>query len=336
MKYHIASVLILLTLLWMSTVPLVAQDAHSAFPLTVTDGAGRELTFERPPERVVALWNGNFGQLAFLGVRPVATNADDVSLNDDTYFIENGTSIPSVENVGGDVDPELVASFEPDLIIALTVEEAQQMDGIAPVYVNQGLNTQDLAFYKENLRIFGRILDREEEAEAAIIRFENRLQAYKHMVSGEIEPTALISRAWGNQSFFIYTISTAACLLLDEVATCEWRNPAGGTSIYQTSYEGILSLDPDVVLLGHNSGFTNDDIDDLFAELADNPLWNELSAVRNDRVVYVRGYENQSVNSLASAVKFLDIVVPRLYPEVFPDGPPTDEQVLDILSGIEQ
>ncbi|MCG8349841.1 MAG: ABC transporter substrate-binding protein [Chloroflexales bacterium] len=306
------------------------DSSPKGFPLTITDGAGRELTFDKPPERVIALWNGNFGQLAALGVYPVATNASEAWLSDSTYYLAGAETIPSVEAADGSIDLELVASFEPDLILGLTEEEAQQLEGIAPVFVNAGLNYQDVNAYQENLRVLGRIFDIDEAAEAAITDFENRLAAYQHMVENETKPTVLIFRAWGDQSFYAYTVATAACLLLDEVASCKWENPAGGIDAYQTSYEGALSLDPDVILLGHNSNFTDEDIENLFTELEENLLWNELSAVKNDRVVYVEGYENQSVNNLASAVKFLDVIVPRIYPDIF-DGPLTEEQVQEIV-----
>lgn len=210
MKHHI--LLILIVLLWVSIMPLMAQEPAAGFPLTVVDGEGRELTFEEPPQRVIALWNGNYGQVAALGVRPVATAAGDTWLTDATYFLPDGASIPSVENAEGDIDLELVASFEPDLIIALDLEEAHQMESIAPVYVNAGLNNLAMDGYKENLRTLGHILAKDEAAETAITAFENRLDAYQQMIADEPEPTALVFRAWGDQAFYVYTVATPVCL----------------------------------------------------------------------------------------------------------------------------
>jgi len=69
----------------------------------------------------------------------------------------------------------------------------------------------------------------------------------------------------------------------------------------------------------------------LFAKLAEHPLWNELSAVRNDRVIFIPDYTNPTPQSLVGARVMLDELVPRIYPDLFPDGPLTDEDVRRIL-----
>ena len=63
-------------------------------PVPVVDGLGRELTFDAAPQRVIALYNGNYGLLASLGVRPVGALVNP-SLRIPLYF-EDAASIPSV------------------------------------------------------------------------------------------------------------------------------------------------------------------------------------------------------------------------------------------------
>lgn len=55
-------------------------------PVTVTDGQGRELNFDTLQQRVVGLYNGNFGNLAVIGVRPVATLANASMMVAARYF----------------------------------------------------------------------------------------------------------------------------------------------------------------------------------------------------------------------------------------------------------
>ncbi|WP_062389282.1 ABC transporter substrate-binding protein [Demequina iriomotensis] len=121
-----------------------AVAADAAFPVTLDTAMG-EVTVESEPQRVVTLGSHEHEYLYALGVAPVA-----VPVSWQGY--ENGTG-PWAEadmNAAGDApetfepgtttyDAELIASFEPDLIIAtypnhtMTQEEYDLLSGIAPV-----------------------------------------------------------------------------------------------------------------------------------------------------------------------------------------------------------
>ena len=105
----------------------------------------------------------------------------------------------------------------------------------------------------------------------------------------------------------------------------------GGASwAYETTSEGVLSLNPDVIIFGNwSSDETQNEA--LFEQLSTDPLWQEVAAVQNDRVLITPGYDNPIASSLPAATKILDTFAPRIYPDVF-DGPLTDEQVQEILA----
>ena len=116
--------------------------------------------------------------------------------------------------------------------------------------------------------------------------------------------------------------------LLDLVARSEWASPTGESWV-RGSLETLLAHDPDVLVIGTwdpPGGY-----DALFAELAEHPLWNELAAVRNDRVIFIPDYTNPTPHSLVGARVMLDELVPRIYPERFPDGPLSEAAVQRVL-----
>lgn len=302
-----------------SAAALVLLAAPASAEITMTDSVGRTLTFAEPPTRVVALYNEAFGQMASLGIRPVATLVSPEMAADEDYYFEDGASIPLVGNMDGSPDPELVASFEPDLVIGWNAEEAATMEGIAPFYATDGV--RGIEGVKDNLRDLGTILGIPERAEAAIADFEARAAAYAAQVPGR--PTVLKLGAEGADRFFIASVGDPACLLLDLVATCEWASPDGGWS-YQATAEAVLALDPDVIVLGNWSEM---DDADFWAALDANPLWGEIRAVQEGRVVSVPGYSNPIFSSIAAGEKLLDTLIPAIFPEAFPDGALTDEQV---------
>jgi len=331
MKYRTFSILTLLALLLVSVVPLTAQDdASESFPVTVTDGLGRELTFEEPPQRVVAIYNGNFGNLATLGVRPVATLANDSMLADPRYF-EDGESIPSVAAAEGGIDLEAVAAAEPDLIIAFSIEEVQSMENIAPVYVP--LDTNSLEGLYAETRQLGSILGVEDRAEAAISAFQDRLAAYQAITPGDVSILLTSPEEDNLNSMWVRHGDSPDCRLLNEIAICDWENPTddGGWS-FQTTPETLLELNPDFIYYKSPWDGTHQELMDY---VRGNPLWAATDAVQNDRLLYVEGYPNPIASSLIATTQLLDVFAPSLYPDLLSDGPLTDEQVQEILADLE-
>lgn len=135
---------------------LALLAAPAAAEIAVTDALGRIVTVPAPPDRVVALYNDAFGQMASLGIRPVATLVNPEMAADEEHYFEDGASIPLVANMDGSPDPEIVASFAPDLVIGWSAEEAAAMEGIAPFYALDGVD--GVEGVKDNLRDLGRSL----------------------------------------------------------------------------------------------------------------------------------------------------------------------------------
>jgi iron complex transport system substrate-binding protein len=302
-----------------------APSSVAGFPLIVTDGAGRELRFETPPTRVVALYNNNFGMLATLGVEPVGVLVNPEMLSDPIYFDGKGEGFTRIK-AGDVVDAESVAATKPDFIMAYSEEEAQLLGAIAPVYLpGDAATVEDL--YPE-LRRIATILDRMPQAEAAIEAFEDRYAAYQQ-ASPNNAGTVLKLGYQDDETFYISTVDDPICRMLAQIATCAWEKATPDEFWgYETTLEGVLELDPDVIILNNWSSSSRAE---MLAALNTNPLWNELKAVQAQRVLGIEGYENPIASSLPAAQKFLDTFIPLIYPDVFPQSL-TDAQVQEILA----
>jgi iron complex transport system substrate-binding protein len=299
-----------------------AQD----FPVTVTDGIGQTLTFTEPPQRVVSLYHHGFGFMATLEVRPVATAADEDQLNDPRFFNGRAQDIPKINTTDGGYDLEQIASLDPDLILSWDTEQLSALQGIAPVLVYYP--DDDLENIYQTTRVLAEVLAETSKAEEEIQDLEDRLAAYQKLAPRDI--TVLKLGVLGDKNYMVSTTYDPICQLLDLVAVCEWPDPTGavGTWNYETTLEGVLALDPDVIL---PLNWASEDAGELQTILGADPLWNEVRAVQDGRVIQVEGYTNPVASSIPAAEKFLDTFMPVLYPDVFPE-PLTDEQVQDILN----
>ena len=299
--------------------------ATEGYPVTVTDMLGRELTFDAPPERVVALNTTNYGAMASLGIRPVAHWTSNDQLTDSTYFFEDGESIMSVQAPDGNIDLELVAEAEPDMILAWNQEEVDQMSGIAPVFASEGASfEEDLEPTKEHLRKLGQVFGREAEAEATITSFEDSFAAYQQRVPEE-KPSVVRVGVFDDGTVWPLVQDPLCTFVLNTVARCDYDVAFDGS----VDVEALLTLDPDVIVFSNWERILSDE--ELLSVMEENPLWNELTAVQNDRVIIPENYTNPNLASIPDAKKFLDRLMPLIYPDIF-DGPLTDDEVQEILA----
>jgi iron complex transport system substrate-binding protein len=305
---------------------LAGESANSSgYPVIVTDMTGQELTLDAPPQRVICLLNRCAQELAFIGVVPIAVGAPYTFnvARDPLNFGEQAESFAQIPQ-GGDLDWELIASFEPDLIIG-EVEMRAAAEGIAPVYAYSWDASvwQSIDNFTTDVRNFGHIFGLESEVEAKIQSVLNRVAAY-----------ATLSPNNRSHLVFFFSDDTGSSLwipgdcglFLSQLSPC--GNPNGGDWIEGT-IETLLSFDPDVLIVEQYS------VDNEAAMLenlnATNPLWNELTAVQSGDVhlVPVSQARTNTIQSVRGAV---DALMPLIYPNVFP-APLTDEQVQEILAG---
>ncbi|MEM7346200.1 MAG: ABC transporter substrate-binding protein [Chloroflexota bacterium] len=306
--------------------PTEETASTDGFPRTIIDAAGRELTLDVQPQRIVAYYNDSFGMLATLGIMPVAQSVNPDMLSDPIYFGEAGESIPTLSYDDGP-DLEEVAAAEPDLVLVYSEDEALALDGIAPAFVTPDpVNLQEVY---DSVSLYGELLGLEVEAEAAIKSFQDRLTAYKTLAPGNVSVMVAGPDVDDLNVVWLRTAASLDCQLLSEIAACDWDDPTGGDWwSYETTPETLLELDPDFIYYWETWDGTSAE---LLAFLRENPLWAELKAIQNEQLLSVEGYSNPIASSLPAAAKILDTFAPLLYPDVFADGPLTDEQVNEIL-----
>lgn len=278
-----------------------------AFPMTITDQAGREVRIEKLPEKIVSLAPSNT-EIAF------ALGLDDKIMGV-TEYCDFPDEVQQVPKIGGfsDVDVEKVVEIGPDLILAtsmhlseitpelerlgltvLTLDPqtlSEMLDAI--VLVGLATGTEDIAFDVENI-------------------LKKRIDAVTAKTSGltEDQRPAVFYVLWHDP---LMTASSES--IINELII-----KAGGTNIAAglegehptISLEIVLMADPEVIVVGSGHG-SGQDTSYQFA--LTEPRLAEVSARLNGRVYEIDA--DLTSRACPRLVVGLETLAAIIHPELF-------------------
>lgn len=250
-----------------------------AYPLTLTDDAGREVVLEAPPERIVSLAPSNTEIVCALDACDRLVGVTD--------FDDYPPKVAEVEDVviSAAVDVERVVAAEPDLVLAAGNE-------LTPSSVIEQLEDLDLSIlvlYPETLdevyadiELVGAVLDRGEAADELVAGMRERVDEITAAVEGVERPLTLyeVFHAEGTT----YTAGEGSFLAsLLELAGAE---PLTGDAQGLLAPEELVAADPELILLGTASYDPSlADAQVALDTVAGRAGWGDLRAVRDGRVV---------------------------------------------------
>ena len=131
------------------------------------------------PERVVVAVQDYVGDVLAVGVTPIGATG---TVFDIPYYEDK---LKGVENIGDGtaISVEKVTTLEPDVILTYADDTYEQLSKIAPtVLLPYGEHN-----YRERLLEFGKILNKEKEAEEFLATFDERVKEKKQELAGKVE-----------------------------------------------------------------------------------------------------------------------------------------------------
>lgn len=287
-------------------------------PISVTDSFGRTVELDAAPERVAVLEWQQVEDVLSLCLTPVAVaDVEGYGTWDTAEELPEG-----VTDVGTRGEPNLDALFgtDPDLVIveayAVSDEIIGQLEAYdVPVLATKGADAADpIANMLSTFRLIGESTGRSERAEAVVDEFDAALAAAKADVAdadvavtefvyldGYLDGGNVALRPFGQGSLMG---ELGEALGLTNAWTGE-VDPAYGLG--QTDIEGMTAIGDAAVF--HTS--TPDDGVEVIRELEQNPIWEALPAVAQDRVfafpegVWTFGGPRSSIQVLEAYVDLL-------------------------------
>lgn len=256
------------------------------------------------PKRIVALEFSFVDAATQLGVTPVGIaqeNDDDIDglLGKKINFTPVGTrKQPNLETI---------SSLKPDLIIAdLNRHKGiyKELSEIAPTIVLKSRNSS----YEQNLASFGVIADalgEKEKGEQILAAHKANMKKLKQGVKAG-EPRSVLVGVFRSDSLTGHAASSFDGQLLEQAGI---RNALQNTSepTVKLTLEQIAQADPDVIFMAEAD-------EKLISEWKQNPLWQNITAVKKGEVYKVNRALWTRYRGLGSAEKILEQAISLLYP----------------------
>lgn len=283
--------------------------AESAYPITVVDQAGREITIEEKPERLVSGYYISTSLLIALGLDDNMVGIEAKADKRPIYRLSAPEliSLPSV-GTAKEFDLEGCAALEPDLVIlplklknaAQTLEEL----GIDALLVNP----EDQNLLTEMIQLIAAATDTQDNAQRLLDFTADREAALSEALAGAQTPAVYLA---GNSSM----LSTAGSAMYqsDMIRLAGGRNVAEEiTDSYwvETSYEQLLAWNPEYIILASDASYSVDDV------LAD-PNLASCSAVANGKVYQLPDKAEAWDSPVPSGILGAMWLAGVLHPEVF-------------------
>lgn len=246
-----------------------------AYPLTLTDDAGRQVTLSAAPMRIVSLAPSNTEIVCAL-----AACEQLVGVTDFDDYPAQVADVPPVV-VGAVVDVEKVAAARPQLILAAGNEltPTAVIDQLTQLgYPVLSLYPRDLDGVYADISLVGAAIDAQPAADVLVASMKSREAAVASAVAGAPQP-----RTFYEVGLFEGSIYTAGRdSFLAALITLAGGSPiTGDPASTAIQLEDLIRADPELILLGdaaYDPSITE-------VSVAARPGWSEMAAIKEGRIV---------------------------------------------------
>lgn len=218
---------------------LNSEESESAYPLTLTDTYGHEVTIEEEPQTVVSVSPALTEIIYSLGAQDKLVGRSD--------YCDYPAEVFDVQAVGPiDMpDIELIVSLNPDVVLASSIfsEEAYNAlteAGIPVVIINDETSLSSMPAYVATVAA---VTGKTEEGAAMVEDLENQIASLTTENTG-----VTVYYCMGYGEYGDYTAG-ANTFIDDIITTAGCVNIAGDVEGWSYSTEALLEKDPDIILV---------------------------------------------------------------------------------------
>ncbi|WP_144469439.1 ABC transporter substrate-binding protein [Bacillus pumilus] len=273
--------------------------------LKIKDFAGRTLSFEDSPQRIVSLSTGDMSILYALGGEVVGRPSAELPES-----LQQATSVQTIGTTH-QFDVELITSLKPDVVLGneqLNSKDISTIEGIGSQLLLTSANSvKDI---QRQITLFGDLLGKQQKAKALNKQIDQRKKQVK-------QPQKKV------KTLVVYGAPGTYMAALPQSLSGDLLHIAGGTNIAenepalekfpqyaQINAEKVIEADPDLILLMTHSN-PEDVKAGFMSEMKQNAAWQDVSAVKHGHVEILPS-DLFGTNPGADVMKAIDELEKRL------------------------
>ena len=296
--------------------PSASTEASTAY--TVTDDAGRKLSFDKKPSRIVSLTYGTDEILTeVVDTKRIQAYSRWAGDNEISFITKE-----QAQKVGCKVHDSLenILKLEPDLVvasIATSNELVQSLEhmGIKVYIARSPHNYQEMCAKIVNL---AEAVGEKAKGEALVSKMNVRMQALEQRLSKlpdskrKVAVAFNFTSAMGRRGDLLDNMMTMAHVINGAAAVTPPISEHGSVVI---SKEMVVGINPDVFLLPTWNFNNKQDIKGYAHAVKNDPAYRNVKAVKNDQIKFV----SDKYRYVASqhVVEAIEAIAKAIYPELF-------------------
>ena len=296
--------------------PSASPEASTAY--TVTDDAGRKLSFAKKPSRIVSLTYGTDEILTeVVDTKRIQAYSRWAGDNEISFITKE-----QAQKVGCKVHDSLenILKLEPDLVvasIATSNELVQSLEhmGIKVYIARSPHNYQEMCAKIVNL---AEAVGEKAKGEALVSKMNERMQALEQRLSKlpdskrKVAVAFNFTSAMGRRGDLLDNMMTMAHVIKGAAAVTPPISEHGSVVI---SKEMVVGINPDVFLLPTWNFNNKQDIKGYAHAVKNDPAYRNVKAVKNDQIKFV----SDKYRYVASqhVVEAIEAIAKAIYPELF-------------------
>ena len=264
-----------------------SSEKPESIRVTSLNGDGEKIELEVPydPQRVAVL---DMAVLDMLDNWDLGGRVVGMPKSSKIDYLMEYNNNEEIVNLGTlkEVDMEALMSSEPDLIFIGGRLSAQydKLSEIAPViYTSTDYEAGLVQSIKNNASMIASVFGAEEKAEETLAGFDARVADLAKKAEGKTAVIGMVT----SSNFNTLGDGSRCSLIGNEIGFTNLANNEDSTHGNESSFELLVSLNPDYVFVLDRDSAINTEGAQLAKQVMDNELVKKTDAYQNDRIIYL-------------------------------------------------
>ncbi|WP_376752475.1 ABC transporter substrate-binding protein [Rummeliibacillus suwonensis] len=269
---------------------------------------GKEYTVPSKVDNIVTASLEAMEDAAALGVKP--TGVVSIAGNEIPEYLEDDLKGATVVGTKFEPSAEAMLKLKPDVILGTDKWDAKNLakyNKVAPTFPYTFISEK----WRENLRLFGELTNKQDEAEKIISDYEAKAAELKEKAAKDLKgQKVLVIRIRGTMAAYGPSLYLNP-ILYDDLGLEVPKEIADAKTQIELSYETLAKINPDVIFLQFDKA-ENAKTPKALDEVLNNSIFKSVNAAKNDKV-FVNSISPSAQGGTAwSKTRFLDVVAEKL------------------------